>query len=414
MPGFLSPFTSYTLHVQLLMGVFNFSKPCLPENKLDDDSVFWSDENPHLHTYTTTWYVAGGFALFAIVVSIFTVLQHCIAYTNRKEQRQILRILYLPPIYAILSFVSYRWFLDYTYFELAKSIYEAITITAFMFLLLEYDAANIPTSNEFAIKVKMPLMSCFRNKPTRAYFVHTVKWFVLQYAILSPLCSIIGIICEWKDVYCQTAGFNPRYASIWISIINSISVSIALYGLAVFYFATKAELENRRPLSKFLCIKLIVFIGFVQGIVFKILQGKVIHETEYLTEINVSNGLNSLLYCIEMALFSILFWWAYPSREYRTPGAEWYGAFVALFDSINPTDVILGMISSIGFLFGSASKNKGRGYGHLAGDSVDYNHKQKVYPQQTHELEGGSVPPSYNPSTQNLMQMENPYQNRGV
>jgi hypothetical protein len=42
--------------------------------------------------------------------------------------------------------------------------------------------------------------------------------------------------------------------------------SMALYGLIVFYDLTKDELAGRRPLGKFLSIKLIVFFTFVQSL----------------------------------------------------------------------------------------------------------------------------------------------------
>jgi len=43
--------------------------------------------------------------------------------------------------------------------------------------------------------------------------------------------------------------------------------SVALYGLILFYDLTKEELARRRPLAKFLSIKLIVFFTFYQSFV---------------------------------------------------------------------------------------------------------------------------------------------------
>ena len=43
--------------------------------------------------------------------------------------------------------------------------------------------------------------------------------------------------------------------------------SIALYGLILFYGLTKEELAGRRPLAKFLSIKLIVMFTFYQSFV---------------------------------------------------------------------------------------------------------------------------------------------------
>jgi hypothetical protein len=45
------------------------------------------------------------------------------------------------------------------------------------------------------------------------------------------------------------------------------SSSIALYGLILFYGLTKDELAGRRPLAKFLSIKLIIMFTFYQSFV---------------------------------------------------------------------------------------------------------------------------------------------------
>ena len=46
--------------------------------------------------------------------------------------------------------------------------------------------------------------------------------------------------------------------------------SIALYGLLVFYGLTKDELKSRRPLAKFLTIKLIVMFTWYQSFVVRL------------------------------------------------------------------------------------------------------------------------------------------------
>ena len=81
---------------------------------------------------------------------------------------------------------------------------------------------------------------------------------------------------------CDSQGFNPHYASVYLSAIDFVSIrylkvtsstmagltnefiSVALYGLIIFYGLTKSELEGKRPLAKFLTIKLIVMFTFYQ------------------------------------------------------------------------------------------------------------------------------------------------------
>jgi hypothetical protein len=57
---------------------------------------------------------------------------------------------------------------------------------------------------------------------------------------------------------------------IWkLPFLNS-HCSVALYGLILFYGLTKDELKGRRPLAKFLCIKLIVMATFYQEFVVRL------------------------------------------------------------------------------------------------------------------------------------------------
>lgn len=82
-------------------------------------------------------------------------------------------------------------------------------------------------------------------------------------------------------------------------LIGDACGRIALYGLIVFYALTKEELQGKRPLAKFLSIKLIVMFTFYQGLVvrsssvrvtlflkgllqFDALEGRVIHGTLHL------------------------------------------------------------------------------------------------------------------------------------
>lgn len=80
-----------------------------------------------------------------------------------------------------------------------------------------------------------------------------------------------------------------------------VSRSIALYGLLVFYGLVSEELKGRRPLAKFLAIKLIVMATFYQSFAFKFLSGRVIKPTQFWTATNIANGLNALAICIEVS-----------------------------------------------------------------------------------------------------------------
>ncbi|EIM84702.1 DUF300-domain-containing protein [Stereum hirsutum FP-91666 SS1] len=320
-----------------------------------DQSSFWSNGDLNWDAHRIGWAIAGGCAAVTVLVSIVTVLKHCRNYTNPAEQRQILRVLYMPPVYAVISFFSYRYFRSYTYYSLIESMYEAVTLSAFLLLLIEYVAstASRHVAEEALVrkdKQSLPIpFCCWRYRPTKAYFMYTVKWSVLQYVLIRPLVSIAGIVCQAYNVLCSSESYNFRFASVYLSIIDFISITIALYGLILFYGLTREELKGRRPLAKFLSIKLIVMFTFYQEFVFSALEGNVIKDTQYWTATNIADGLTALATCIEMIFFSILMMWAYTWKEYVAQDGHNTSIWRPILDSINYADFGVEIWSSLSF-----------------------------------------------------------------
>jgi hypothetical protein len=363
------------------------SMSCPSENQeLIDQTGFWNSDGVDWDAHRIGWAIAGATAALTVVLSVFSVLSHCRSYTNRNEQRQIIRILYMPPVYAIISFFSYRFFRHYTYYSLIEVVYEAVTLSAFLLLLIEYVASTASShSAENAMSRKdkkaMPFPFCmWRYRPTKPYFMYTIKWSVLQYVIIRPAASVVAIICEHYHILCESQSFNFHYAAVYIEIVDFISISIALYGLLIFYGLTKEELSSRRPLAKFLAIKLIVMFTFYQSFVFSALEGRVIKgtpyylcylvispltsgtplETDYWSVTNISNGLNALTICIEMVFFAGFMWWAYPANEYKT--GERTSIWRPLWDSINFSDFVMEIVGSARFYLNAYETRRKRGH----------------------------------------------------
>ncbi|KAF9061573.1 DUF300-domain-containing protein [Rhodocollybia butyracea] len=320
-----------------------------------DQTEFWSSNGVDWDAHRIGWAIAGGASVITVLISLISVLQHCRNYTNPPEQRQILRILYMPPVYAVISFFSYRYFRSYTYYELAEVVYKAFTLSAFLMLLIEFVAASgsgHKAENSIARKDKRPLplpFCCWRYRPTKPYFLYTLKWTVMQYVIFRPAISIAAIICQALNVLCESEGFNFHFANVYFEIIDFFSISLALYGLLTFYGLTKEELVGRRPLAKFLAIKLIVMCTWYQSFVFSALEGRVIHGTQYWSETNIADGLNALTICLEMIFFAAFMWWAYTPSVYRVEGAPHTSIWKPLWDSINFSDFAMEIWYSLKF-----------------------------------------------------------------
>lgn len=286
----------------------------------------------------------------------------------------------MPPVYAIISFFSYKFFREYTYYELIEAAYEAVTLSAFILLLIEYVAStasehDVDKAMARKAKSNLPIpFCCWRYRPSKAYFMYTVKWSVLQYVIIRPAVSIAGIVCERYNVLCPDESFDPRYAQVYLSAVDFASITVALYGLILFYGLTKDELTGKRPLAKFLAIKLIVMATFYQSFIFDLLEGRVIHATEYWTETNIADGLNALTTCIEMVFFAAFMMWAYTWNEYVVSGYEKTSIWKPLWDSINYTDFAVEIWGSLKFYFDYSRKKPGtHGPSRLDGEGYNTN-----------------------------------------
>lgn len=64
---------------------------------------------------------------------------------------------------------------------------------------------------------------------------------------------------------------------MYITIIYNFSVSLSLYALFLFFFATSDLLRPYEPVLKFLTIKSVIFLSFWQG---KVPHGRVTFKPE--------------------------------------------------------------------------------------------------------------------------------------
>lgn len=141
-------------------------------------------------------------------------------------------------------------------------------------------------------------------------------------------------------------------------------------------------MPNLKPIHKLVAIKLVVGLGFIQSLLFWILQSvHVLKETDTLTYADLHYGIPSLLSCLEMVPISFIVFWAYPVGPYKlknlvdrraergehheyAPSSYQGGLFGirAFIDMINPFDVIKATFAafSVAARDYSASKMNGR------------------------------------------------------
>jgi len=76
--------------------------------------------------------------------------------------------------------------------------------------------------------------------------------------------SLVTIVLKAFGKY-KDGDFSVTGGYLYLTLIYNVSISVALYGLFLFYAATKHILAKYEPILKFLTVKSVIFLTFWQG-----------------------------------------------------------------------------------------------------------------------------------------------------
>lgn len=94
-------------------------------------------------------------------------------------------------------------------------------------------------------------------------FIRRCKQGCLQFVILKPILVAVTLILYAKGKY-HDGNFSPDQSYLYLTIIYTLSYSMALYALALFYVACRDLLQPFNPVPKFIIIKSVVFLTYWQ------------------------------------------------------------------------------------------------------------------------------------------------------
>jgi len=309
------------------------------------------------HTYRHSTFVqsvagegiAGVCVWAAILITCHQIYQYLRFYTNPAEQRWIVRILFIVPLYAFSSWLSLLFFSYdnyYVYFYAVRDCYEAFVIYNFLSLCYEYLGGEGNIMSEIRGKpIKSSYFYCTCCLAGHSYNIGTLRFCkqgTLQFCFIKPVMSLVVIILQAYGLYQDGNWSSNGYFSI--TIIYNFSISIALYALFLFYWATKDMLRPYDPALKFICVKSVIFLSFWQGIVLAILEkiglieALVSDDGTVLTEPGtVSAGYQNFLICIEMFFAAIMMKFAFPISTYTGGNTSGPGGRSVTMQSISST-----------------------------------------------------------------------------
>ncbi|KAH7102170.1 organic solute transporter Ostalpha-domain-containing protein [Auriculariales sp. MPI-PUGE-AT-0066] len=295
-----------------------------------DGRCFWEPSNktytPIFHdgqiniaAHHVGWLIAGFFTIVAVAVSFWLIDKHFVWYTNKAQQRQIVRLLLMVPIYAVVSMASFVYWNHAVAIVLARDCYESFVLYSFFYLLLLY-ISNDPMEQRLVFqKVKIdkwmfPLGFVKWRPEDGLYFLQLMKWGVLQYCIFRPGCTLFALILEYMGYYCEES-WSPRYGHVWP--LTSI-LTCTRYCLLQLYFAVADELKPYNPILKLFAIKAVVFLTFWQASFLSVLASfGFIKDTEYMSAVDINVAIGALLETFEMMLFAFLHIKAFTYRIYQ-------------------------------------------------------------------------------------------------
>lgn len=294
------------------------------------------------------FFVAGLFVLLALPVSIYEVAMHLEYLSRPKLQLRVIRILWMVPIYAVDSLITLRYIEGRLYLDPIRECYEAFVIYNFyMFLIAYLEEEYGDVAAYFSTKPDVPHMwgfqYLFSEWEMGDEFFWQCKKGVMGYVILRPVMTAVGTIAELAGVYGDgVMQFNRVYP--YTTFINAAAQFWALYCLVLMYHACKQELAPIRPLSKFICIKAVIFFSYWQSVAISIMVavGIIRSQASWSTYgVNdVAAGLQEFLICIEMFAAALAHAYAFPPGDYMDPAHQPRGFTTNLRNMFDVRDVV--------------------------------------------------------------------------
>uniref|UniRef100_A0A672ZMS3 Transmembrane protein 184bb n=1 Tax=Sphaeramia orbicularis TaxID=375764 RepID=A0A672ZMS3_9TELE len=290
-----------------------------------------TQEPPFFLMTSTAQTISGVFVWTALLITCHQIYMHLRYYSSPNEQRHIVRILFIVPIYAFDSWLSLLFFTNeeyYVYFDTVRDCYEAFVIYNFLSLCYEY------LGGESAI------MAEIRGKPIESSCMYgTCCLWGKTYSIVKPLMAVITVILQAFGKY-KDGDFNVASGYLYVTIIYNISVSLSLYALFLFYLPPVNCWYHTAPCSSFSWLRMLLAILEKCGAIPQI------NSTDFsVGEGTVAAGYQNFIICIEMffaavALRHAFTYKVYMDKDWTRRCAPMKSISSSLKETMNPGDMV--------------------------------------------------------------------------
>ncbi|TVY40956.1 Transmembrane protein [Lachnellula occidentalis] len=245
--------------------------------------------------------ISGASMAIVCLVTFYLIMRHATHYSLPKEQKQVIRIVFMVPVFSLVTFLSIAFNGSAIYIKSIEAVYEGIAFSSFFLLLCEFVRENEEDRLAFLAT----------SGATKQHKFACIGVFQLPIAMLLQL--IVTDITQAVGVYCEESN-KLYFAKIWVCD-HSQCTSLAILSVLKFYKVTKDVTKPRKPLSKLLAFKAIIGLSFLQNLVFSFLQSSM-KPTDHYTYNDLTIGLPNLLLSVEMIVFALAFLYVFRAHEY--------------------------------------------------------------------------------------------------
>ncbi|THG15455.1 hypothetical protein TEA_000044 [Camellia sinensis var. sinensis] len=183
--------------------------------------------------YSWTMCSAGVFVLVAFVLSMYLLFEHLAAYNQPEEQKFLVGLILMVPVYALESFMSLLDSKASFNCEIIRDCYEAFALYCFERYLIAclggeektiefMESQSLNTSSSIplleeayaygVVEHPFPLNCLLKEWHLGSEFYQAVKIGIVQYMILKMICALLAMVFEFFGVY-GDGKFEWKYAS---------------------------------------------------------------------------------------------------------------------------------------------------------------------------------------------------------
>ncbi|MCJ1388815.1 hypothetical protein MMC18_001665 [Xylographa bjoerkii] len=348
--------------------------------------------NTHITFHTLMKILSGSFCIFVILATLFLIAGHIAHWAVPAEQKQIARVIAFLPVYSIGAFISIYMYSTQPYIAPVPDYYEGFSIVAIFLLFVTFINPDESIRDQFFNDIaaqKRSISSKKRPKKSGAEVFHRTCLFVFQ---IIP--SRIATLVASEALYAATCPLSKKRgnALMIIQVVQAFSTTMAVVAVIRFEGTHNSRMQDRHPRLKLWTFKSIVFLEFVQNVVFSALAStETYRPTQYVSYYDMSIGLNQFIISCECFLYTFMYMKAFEFGSYRRAIKEGRcgsnSPLSAIQDIINPMDIIKGTLAA----FGSLKKPERygtHGVSHMVAANDSHHHPASGQAQMEHQ--GGS------------------------